>query len=112
MNFFSNWIFERLSISFLQGNEEDFNVHVRKNDLVQNVVGSGPHRKLILANRLSKENPYNSECQSYAIPAATLEFASLCVRNALHLLPLKEEGEMNDGRSTPIFDPASTDTEK
>ncbi|KAL0278505.1 UNVERIFIED_CONTAM: hypothetical protein PYX00_000316 [Menopon gallinae] len=94
------------------GNEEDFNLHVRKNDLVQSIIGTGIHRKLILANRLSKESQYNNECQSYAIPAPTLEFASLCIRNALHLLPPEEEGEVSDGRSTPILDTTKWNTEK
>ncbi|XP_067004724.1 CCR4-NOT transcription complex subunit 10 [Anabrus simplex] len=68
-------------------NETDFNIQARRKDLVQGVVGSGPSRKLILASHLSKDTKYSCEGQSYAIPVATIEFASLCLKNALLLLP-------------------------
>jgi CCR4-NOT transcription complex subunit 10 len=51
------------------------------------VVGTGTHRKIILTPQLSKDTKYSCEGQSYAIPVATVEFASLCLRNALLLLP-------------------------
>lgn len=102
-----------MNINFVfQNNEEDFNIHARKNDLVQSVIGSGQHRKLIIANKLSKDYPYNNEYQSYAIPAPTLEFAFLCVRNALHLLPPSERGEVHSGRTTPIQEPTAANLEK
>lgn len=36
---------------------------------------------------MSKDSKYSTDTQSYAVPVATLEFASLCLRNALLLLP-------------------------
>ncbi|KAK6623980.1 hypothetical protein RUM44_010837 [Polyplax serrata] len=93
-------------------NDEDFNIHVRKNDLVSSVIGSGQHKKLVITNKLSKDCPYNNEYQSYAIPAPTLEFAFLCVRNALHLLPPNEKGEIHSGRSTPIQEPTAANLER
>ncbi|GFG36368.1 hypothetical protein Cfor_01996 [Coptotermes formosanus] len=68
-------------------NESDFNIATRRKDLVQGVVGTGTHRKIILTPQLSRDTKYSCEGQSYAIPVATVEFASLCLRNALLLLP-------------------------
>ncbi|KAJ9588355.1 hypothetical protein L9F63_018281 [Diploptera punctata] len=68
-------------------NESDFNIHARRKDLVQGVVGTGTHRKIILTPQLSRDTKYSCEGVSYAIPVATVEFASLCLRNALLLLP-------------------------
>nr|CAD7444350.1 unnamed protein product [Timema bartmani] len=91
-----------------QGNEHDFDIQSRKKDLVQGVVGSGIHRKLILNPSLSNDNCYSCEGQSYAIPVATLEFASLCLRNALLLLPDVQPEETlpvvppSDGGDVPV----------
>ncbi|XP_017763329.1 PREDICTED: CCR4-NOT transcription complex subunit 10 [Eufriesea mexicana] len=71
-------------------NEVDFNSKRRK-DLVQKVVGSGIYRKIILASSLSKDIKYHSEGFPSAIPQLTLEFASLCLKNALFLLPNNNE---------------------
>ncbi|XP_069676638.1 CCR4-NOT transcription complex subunit 10-like isoform X1 [Periplaneta americana] len=71
----------------MQDNESDFNIHARRKDLVQGVVGAGSHRKINLTPQLSKDTKYSCEGQSFAIPVATVEFASLCLRNALLLLP-------------------------
>ncbi|XP_038068340.1 CCR4-NOT transcription complex subunit 10-like [Patiria miniata] len=57
-----------------------------KRGIVRNVIGSGPHRKVILSPG-SSEYKYSGDGQSAAFPAATLEFASLCLSNALSLLP-------------------------
>ncbi|XP_033626303.1 CCR4-NOT transcription complex subunit 10-like [Asterias rubens] len=54
--------------------------------IVRNVIGTGPHRKVILSPG-SSEYKYSGDGQSAAFPAATLEFASLCLSNALSLLP-------------------------
>lgn len=51
------------------------------------MVGTGTHRKIILTPQLSRDTKYSCEGQSFAIPVATVEFASLCLRNALLLLP-------------------------
>lgn len=51
-------------------------------------IGSGPHTRILL----SKENKakYSSSGESFAIPSLSLEFAALCLRNAITLLPDKE----------------------
>lgn len=69
----------------------DFNIPKRRKDLVQKVIGSGIHKKIILAASLSKDVNYHSEGLSYAIPQPTLEFGSLCLKNALFLLPNNNE---------------------
>uniref|UniRef100_A0A671MB04 CCR4-NOT transcription complex subunit 10 n=1 Tax=Sinocyclocheilus anshuiensis TaxID=1608454 RepID=A0A671MB04_9TELE len=49
-----------------------------KKGIVQAVVGQGYHRRVIQPN---------GEGQSAAIPVASMEFAAICLRNALLLLP-------------------------
>ncbi|XP_077982183.1 CCR4-NOT transcription complex subunit 10-like [Glandiceps talaboti] len=58
-----------------------------KKGIVQAIIGSGKHRKIILG---SSDNKYSSDGQSAAMPVATLEFASICLRNALSLLSEQE----------------------
>lgn len=72
-------------------NEVDFNIPKRRKDLVQKVVGSGFYKKIILASSLSKDSKYHPEGFPSAIPQLTLEFASLCLKNALFLLPNNNE---------------------
>ncbi|XP_025073505.1 CCR4-NOT transcription complex subunit 10 isoform X2 [Pogonomyrmex barbatus] len=72
-------------------NEIDFDISKRRKDLVQKIIGSGIHRKIILATSLSKDVRYYSEGLSYAIPQPTLEFGYLCLKNALLLLPNNNE---------------------
>ncbi|CAL7936013.1 unnamed protein product [Xylocopa violacea] len=72
-------------------NEIDFNIPKRRKDLVQKVVGTGIYRKIILASSLSKDIKYHPEGFPSAIPQLTLEFASLCLKNALFLLPTNNE---------------------
>uniref|UniRef100_A0A672M294 CCR4-NOT transcription complex subunit 10 n=1 Tax=Sinocyclocheilus grahami TaxID=75366 RepID=A0A672M294_SINGR len=57
-----------------------------KKGIVQAVVGQGYHRKIVLASQ-STQNTMYSEGQSAAIPVASMEFAAICLRNALLLLP-------------------------
>ncbi|XP_051575668.1 CCR4-NOT transcription complex subunit 10 isoform X2 [Myxocyprinus asiaticus] len=57
-----------------------------KKGIVQAVVGLGYHRKIVLASQ-STQNTIYSEGQSAAIPVASMEFAAICLRNALLLLP-------------------------
>lgn len=71
-------------------NKVDFNIPKRRKDLVQKVIGTGTHKKIILAASLSKDVNYHLEGLSYAIPQPTLEFGSLCLKNALFLLPNNE----------------------
>lgn len=98
----------------MQNNDEDRKLEKRL-EVIQGSDGSGIHRKLRLGPGLKKDNPrsvivfffnfvklllfYTSVCNNLvdfflgcspgtpAIPAATHEFAALCLKNALHLLP-------------------------
>lgn len=72
-------------------NEVDFDIPVRRKDMVQKVVGTGSNRKIILASALNKDSRYHVGNLSYAIPQPTLEFGMLCLRNALFTLPEEEE---------------------
>ncbi|XP_043686555.1 CCR4-NOT transcription complex subunit 10 [Vespula pensylvanica] len=72
-------------------NEVDFNIPKRRKDLVQKFIGSGMHRKIVLTSSLSKDTKYHTEGLSYAMPQPTLEFALLCLKNALFLLPNNSE---------------------
>lgn len=49
------------------------------------------HRKIVLTSSLSKDTKYHTEGLSYAMPQPTLEFALLCLKNALFLLPNNSE---------------------
>ncbi|XP_073727992.1 CCR4-NOT transcription complex subunit 10 isoform X3 [Misgurnus anguillicaudatus] len=66
-----------------------------KKGIVQAVVGQGYHRKIVLASQ-STQNTIYSEGQSSAIPVASMEFAAICLRNALLLLP---EHQQSDSKS-------------
>lgn len=75
------------------------------------MVGTGTHRKIILTPQLSRDTKYNCEGQSFAIPVATVEFASLCLRNALLLLPDSQPEEltalpMSDSTDVPTVTPS------
>ncbi|XP_062847513.1 CCR4-NOT transcription complex subunit 10 isoform X2 [Trichomycterus rosablanca] len=69
-----------------------------KKGIVQSTVGQGYHRKIVLASQ-STQNVTYSEGQSAAIPVASMEFAAICLRNALLLLPEhhQHEGKPEDG---------------
>ncbi|ESO98211.1 hypothetical protein LOTGIDRAFT_114420 [Lottia gigantea] len=71
-------------IQFNRENNEDDRKLEKRLEVIQNSVGMGIHRKLILGPGL-KHNITSSG--NSAIPAPTIEFASLCIRNALFLLP-------------------------
>uniref|UniRef100_A0A8B9K224 CCR4-NOT transcription complex subunit 10 n=1 Tax=Astyanax mexicanus TaxID=7994 RepID=A0A8B9K224_ASTMX len=53
---------------------------------LSSIVGQGYHRKIVLASQSTQNTTY-SEGQSAAIPVASMEFAAICLRNALLLLP-------------------------
>ncbi|XP_050996583.1 CCR4-NOT transcription complex subunit 10 isoform X5 [Acomys russatus] len=57
-----------------------------KKGIVQSIVGQGYHRKIVLASQSIQNTVYN-DGQSSAIPVASVEFAAICLRNALLLLP-------------------------
>ncbi|XP_068623314.1 CCR4-NOT transcription complex subunit 10 [Battus philenor] len=48
-------------------------------------LGSGPHTRILLARE--KQEKYSSSGESFAIPSLSLEFAALCLKNAITLLP-------------------------
>ncbi|KAI0221541.1 CCR4-NOT transcription complex subunit 10-A [Lamellibrachia satsuma] len=70
-------------MSHRSSNDEDRNLPQRM-EVIQGSVGSGIHRKLILGTG-AKEKKISAD--SGAIPMASLEFASLCLKNAMLLLP-------------------------
>ncbi|PIK61951.1 putative CCR4-NOT transcription complex subunit 10 [Apostichopus japonicus] len=59
-----------------------------RHGIVKSVIGSGPHRRVVI-NQGVTEKKYSNEVKSAAIPVASLEFGSLCLCNALSLLPSK-----------------------
>lgn len=74
--------------SIFQSNKIDFDISKRRRrrrrqDLVQKVIGSGAHRKIILASGLNKDSRYHSESLSYAMPQPTLEFGMLCLKKCI-----------------------------
>ncbi|KAG8572877.1 hypothetical protein GDO81_012197 [Engystomops pustulosus] len=74
-----------------------------KKGIVQSVVGQGYHRKIVLASQ-SVQNLLYNDGESSAIPVASMEFAAICLRNALLLLPedqqdgSKENGAKNNSQ--------------
>uniref|UniRef100_A0A4W5NDS7 CCR4-NOT transcription complex subunit 10 n=1 Tax=Hucho hucho TaxID=62062 RepID=A0A4W5NDS7_9TELE len=73
-----------------------------KKGIVQAIVGQGYHRKIILASQ-STQNTIYSDGQSAAIPVASMEFAAICLRNGLVLLPdhQQQETKAENGSKTP-----------
>ncbi|XP_064398304.1 CCR4-NOT transcription complex subunit 10-like isoform X3 [Halichondria panicea] len=61
---------------------------VMKSGSVQLVVGSGINRKLVVSplQQTNKKGSSDTHSQSAAMPAPTLEFAAICLRNALFLV--------------------------
>lgn len=70
-------------MAYRENNDDDRKLQ-KKQEIIQGSVGSGVHRKLILGPGVNQDK---NSVGTPAIPAATLEFASLCLRNALLLLP-------------------------
>ncbi|XP_076267943.1 CCR4-NOT transcription complex subunit 10 isoform X1 [Rhynchophorus ferrugineus] len=70
-----------------QSNEIDFDLKTKQKELIVEVIGSKRQQMVILTDKLSKDKKYSVESQSYAVPVPSLEFASLCLRNAKLLLP-------------------------
>ncbi|XP_013196858.2 CCR4-NOT transcription complex subunit 10 [Amyelois transitella] len=58
-------------------------------------LGSGSHTRILLA-RENKEK-YSTSGESFAIPSLSLEFAALCLRNAITLLPSQDSTAENSG---------------
>lgn len=59
-----------------------------RHGIVKSIIGSGQHKRVIIAPGVT-EKKYSNEVKSAAIPVASLEFGSLCLCNALSLLPSK-----------------------
>ncbi|XP_026740623.1 CCR4-NOT transcription complex subunit 10 isoform X1 [Trichoplusia ni] len=51
-------------------------------------LGSGPHTRILLSKE--GKDKYSTSGESFAIPSLSLEFAALCLRNAITLLPNQE----------------------
>ncbi|XP_036394731.1 CCR4-NOT transcription complex subunit 10 isoform X1 [Megalops cyprinoides] len=85
-------------ISANRGSSEQENKGLpSKKGIVQSIVGQGYHRKIVLASQ-STQNTVYSDGQSAAIPVASMEFAAICLRNALLLLPeLQQEVKSDSG---------------
>ncbi|KAM7382356.1 hypothetical protein PAMP_002088 [Pampus punctatissimus] len=75
------------------GSEQESKGLPCKKGIVQSIVGQGYHRKIVLASQ-STQNTIYSEGQSAAIPVASMEFAAICLRNALLLLPEHQQQDM------------------
>uniref|UniRef100_A0A3P8VPT3 CCR4-NOT transcription complex subunit 10 n=1 Tax=Cynoglossus semilaevis TaxID=244447 RepID=A0A3P8VPT3_CYNSE len=73
-----------------------------KKGIVQSVVGQGYHRKIVLASQ-STQNTIYSEGQSAAIPVASMEFAAICLRNALLLLPEHQQQDAKTENGSKSF---------
>ncbi|XP_044263264.1 CCR4-NOT transcription complex subunit 10 [Tribolium madens] len=78
-----------------ESNEIDFDIQRKQKEIVVDVIGSKDKQKVVLTTNVSKDKKYSTESQSYAVPVPSLEFASLCLRNASTLLP-------SDTVSSPI----------
>ncbi|XP_076004653.1 CCR4-NOT transcription complex subunit 10 isoform X2 [Genypterus blacodes] len=75
-----------------KGSEQESKGLPCKKGIVQSIVGQGYHRKIVLVSQ-STQNTMYSEGQSAAIPVASMEFAAICLRNALLLLPEHQQQE-------------------
>ncbi|XP_027728118.1 CCR4-NOT transcription complex subunit 10 isoform X3 [Vombatus ursinus] len=69
-----------------------------KKGIVQSIVGQGYHRKIVLASQSIQNTVYN-DGQSSAIPVASMEFAAICLRNALLLLPEDQQDPKQENGS-------------
>ncbi|XP_028141925.2 CCR4-NOT transcription complex subunit 10 [Diabrotica virgifera virgifera] len=69
-------------------NEVDFG---EQKNLIAELIGSAEKQKVVLATNFSNDKKYSTESQSYAVPVPSLEFASLCLRNAYLLIPSDTE---------------------
>lgn len=67
----------------------------KKSFHVRGVIGSGSHRKVVLSAFQNHISQTRSEGQSAAMPLPTLEFANLCLTNAMLLLPSESDIQAN-----------------
>ncbi|XP_045435302.1 CCR4-NOT transcription complex subunit 10 isoform X9 [Pipistrellus kuhlii] len=80
-----------------------------KKGIVQSIVGQGYHRKIVLASQSIQNTVYN-DGQSSAIPVASMEFAAICLRNALLLLP-EEQQDLKQENGSKNSNPLGGNTE-
>ncbi|XP_028326017.1 CCR4-NOT transcription complex subunit 10 isoform X3 [Gouania willdenowi] len=92
-----------------RGGEQETKGLPCKKGIVQSVVGQGFHRKIVLVSQ-STQNSIYSEGQSAAIPVASLEFAAICLRNALLLLPENQQQDKTENGSKSSSQPGSTES--
>ncbi|KAG7235206.1 hypothetical protein INR49_003087, partial [Caranx melampygus] len=95
-----------------------------KKGIVQSIVGQGYHRKIVLASQSTQHHlqvsvnslhpPINhlntDEGQSAAIPVASMEFAAICLRNALLLLPEHQQDTKTENGSKSFNQSGSTES--
>lgn len=91
------------------GSEQESKGLPCKKGIVQSIVGQGYHRKVILASQ-STQNSMYSEGQSAAIPVASMEFAAICLRNALLLLPEHQPLDLKENSSRTASQAGSTES--
>ncbi|XP_060936509.1 CCR4-NOT transcription complex subunit 10 isoform X3 [Limanda limanda] len=92
------------------GSEQESKGLPCKKGIVQSIVGQGYHRKIVLASQ-STQNTIYSEGQSAAIPVASMEFAAICLRNALLLLPeLQQQDTKTENGSKSLSQSGSTES--
>uniref|UniRef100_A0AAQ4NNG3 CCR4-NOT transcription complex subunit 10 n=1 Tax=Gasterosteus aculeatus aculeatus TaxID=481459 RepID=A0AAQ4NNG3_GASAC len=84
------------------GSEQESKGLPCKKGIVQSIVGQGYHRKIVLASQ-STQNTVYSEGQSAAIPVASMEFAAICLRNALLLLPDHQQQDTKTENGSKSF---------
>ncbi|XP_069777083.1 CCR4-NOT transcription complex subunit 10 isoform X2 [Narcine bancroftii] len=77
-----------------------------KKGIVQSILGQGYHQKIVLASQSMQNTVYN-DGQSSAIPVASMEFAAICLRNALLLLP-EDQQEMKKDNGLRNFNQSGT----
>nr|XP_043873681.1 CCR4-NOT transcription complex subunit 10 isoform X2 [Solea senegalensis] len=91
------------------GSEQESKGLPCKKGIVQSIVGQGYHRKIVLASQ-SAQNTIYSEGQSAAIPVASMEFAAICLRNALLLLPEHQQVDTKTDVSKSFSQSGSTES--
>ncbi|XP_014285897.1 CCR4-NOT transcription complex subunit 10 isoform X2 [Halyomorpha halys] len=74
-------------MAYKKDNEGLFNFIQNRKLLVNETVGSGLQKKIVLNSKLYKDSAFSSDPQSFAVPVPTLEFATICLRNSYVLLP-------------------------
>ncbi|XP_070200539.1 CCR4-NOT transcription complex subunit 10-like isoform X2 [Littorina saxatilis] len=84
-----------------ESNDDDSKLEKRQ-QVIQGSVGSGYHRKLIVGPGTGQNKTSNNPAA--AVPALSMEFASMCLSNALNLLP----PDPLDVEITPVEDNDTT----